>query len=208
MSLINISIENQKLIKSRNIVNLIHFTDICNLESILLYGIYPRGKVNSSTAYDYSQRKRLYTSLSIEFPNYMYLNSLRNQYGDKYVILQINIESIFNKAVIVHKSNPYIPRWGEAQTFEDLFFEEYRSKIIPKSYPTDPRAEIELDFIITTNFIEKVIYMEKQFKEIMYIKSKFPNIRYENNLNFFQPRKDYKWWKNIREQGIDVMRVD
>jgi len=87
-------------LKSRNVKYLVHFTSVDNLESILRYGIVPRGYFNNdelkvSDANRYDNHLEL-SSFSLSFPNYKMLNSKR---WLKSAILLIDIDALNSKDV-------------------------------------------------------------------------------------------------------------
>lgn len=204
----------QSIIKQRGICYLVHFTDIANVESILLNGLCSVSNLcKNDMLYkntDCSRRdgRMDCVSYSIEFPNYMYLKSLIQKNDNKYVVLRLNIECVFNSVIYIHKSNPYLPRWGGAQSFEDLFFEEYRCHSLPLCFPTDPRAEIQFDGVVPPRYIDGIFY-PSNFSScfINKLKEKYSNFKFVEDDYYFGDRMDSQHWLNIRKRGLDVYKI-
>lgn len=205
----------QNIIKQRGICHLIHFTDIVNLESILHNGLCSVAKLcESDVAYKSTDCDRLdgfidCVSYSIEFSNYMYLKSLIQKNDNKYIVLRISVECLFDKVVYVHKSNPFLPRWGEAKNFEDLFFNEYRSQLLPAKYPTDPRAEIQFDGVVSPRYINGIFYPSNfNHSLINHLEKENSGFRFIKDDYYFCDRMDSLHWHNIRRRGLDLYKVE
>lgn len=203
----------QSIIRQRGICNLIHFTNLANLESILQNGLCSALKLRENdVVYECTDCNRKdglieYVSYSIEFPNYMYLKSLIQKNNNKYVVLRLNIDCLFGKAVHIHKSNPYLPRWGIAETFEDLFFEKYRYCLLPNNFPTDPRAEIQFNGVVNPKYINGIFYPSNlTISLIDSLREKYSDFRFVKDDYYFGDRMDSQHWANIRKLGLDVYR--
>lgn len=204
----------QSIVKQRGICHLIHFTDVENLESILMNGLCSVSNLcKNDMIYKFTDSSRRdgridCVSYSIEFPNYMYLKSLIQKTGNKYVILRLNVECVFNRTIYIHKSNPYLPRWGGAQLFEDLFFEEYRCHSLPSKFPTDPRAEIQYGGVVQPKDIEGIFYPSNfpshSANYLNELIEKYSNFNIVKDDYYFGERMDSKHWIDIRKRGLDV----
>ena len=80
-----------QILKERGITDLIHFTPLANLKSIIRDGLKPC-KHNTKEDNLLNKNTRLciddeFVSFSVEHSNYMYLNSLLEKYNTKIVIL-------------------------------------------------------------------------------------------------------------------------
>lgn len=103
----DVSIE--KVLVSRNIVNLIHFTRIENLESILTKGFVPRSILESKNI-EYLKNdsfrlegKSECTCFSVEFPNNYLFKTFRNkQQNSRWVVIEIDA-----KVLLEHKGSKY-----------------------------------------------------------------------------------------------------
>lgn len=205
----------QKQIKNRNIQYLFHFTDINNIDSILNMGLYSVAELKKKGISYCNTDELRYDgkteclSLSIEFPNYMYLQSLKEKFGNRYVIIRFRVECIFERVIIIHKSNPHLPRWGIAQNFNDLFFDEHRFHLLPIQYPTDPRAELQINSSISSDYIDTIYYPTDfcEKNKIMVLQQKHTSLCFSENDYYFNERIDYEHWRIIRKNGIDVFKV-
>lgn len=200
--------EEMEILSGRGVQNLVHFTPLSNLQRILVEGLKPLNAAGEEFAC-VNQSTRIQAdgdliSFSIEYPGYMYLQSLIKKCGEIFVILYYPISIIAEKEVYIYKSNPAIPRWGEAKTFEDLFFEEYRYKKLPPNYPSDPRAEIRMHECIDSSEIQKIVFPSKLEEEISTIQFLVPKVKILVDDTVFEPRIDSDYWINIRAQGLDI----
>ncbi len=200
--------EEMEILKKRGVHSLVHFTPLSNLQRILVEGLKPLNSAGEELVCA-NQSTRIQAdgdliSFSIEYPGYMYLQSLIKKCGEIFVILYYPIELLAGKKVFIYKSNPAIPRWGEAETFEDLFFEEFRYKKLPSYYPSDPRAEIRMQGCINSSQIQKIVFPSVLKEDIPQIQSLFPDIKILIDDNVFEPRIDSDYWTSIRTQGLDI----
>ena len=178
---------------------LLHFTHIDNLESIIKSGILcnPDEK-NLKT--DFGKRE---ISLSIEYPNYMYLHTLIKSNGEKYVIICIKYKNIKNYNMQFYKSNPYFNRWGKASKVDDLFDKSFRYPKLPQKFTSDPRAEIRVSQDIPPTYFEFILYPSSLKKEIKQFENSLYTFVMCNSI--FKKRMDYKFWDQIRKHNIDVV---
>ena len=201
-----------QILKERDITNLIHFTPLANLDCILRDGLKPC-KYNTKEDNLLNKNTRLciddeFVSFSVEHSNYMYLNSLLEKYNTKIVILVFSSNVLLGKTLELHKSNPAIPRWGNAESLEDLFFEKYRFNSLPSKYPTDPRAEIRIKGDISKSYLKEIHFTNDMKKEFEIYKQRYPEFVIRQNDSLFLPRIDDSHWKKIRENGIDIFPLN
>lgn len=212
-----------ELINHRNIDELVHFTNIENLYSIITNGFVPvslqekfgiKGRRNDRNRYD---RKLNTTSFSVGFPNYKMFYKLRKTYHNcNWVVIAID-----PKILYLHKDNIYYYESNAASNdmsdkkdyelqgkhaFGSMFKEEmytcnygeiYRDNLnIKEGYSTDPQAEILIEGHIPNKFIRS-IYI-KDASDYTLIKrrlgSKIWNYDIDINPNYFKPRSDYRFW--------------
>lgn len=212
LGIFHYSSEIERSIQKRKITRLLHFTHISNLIQIINSGLKNRAELNLTGAqYIFSDTTRMdghcnTISFSIEYPNYMYLESLIQKNGSQYVILEYSIMLLKTATFYLHKSNPYIKRWGEATCFEDLFFPECRSPQLPSFYPSDPRAEIQIvgnisNEYLTHVFLPRSLNLNPVVKEVRRRNGELIVI----NDDIFLPRMDNDFWeakKNRRESNF------
>lgn len=220
----------KKVIDKRKITQLLHFTRIENLYSIIEKGLVPVNKqIENSIIAARNDTKRMEnhkecTSLSIEFPNYKMLYMLKeNNEGTKWVILGLKPELLVsenhkkyfcytNAASLLPKVELDISlRWSTKfeKMFEDpLVYEDgvekERSNLIPDNFTTDPQAEILVDGLINNGFIKNV-YFNSQNDLNYYIENhnnvKAREINFQINPYLFSSRQDYKLWIKRSKNG-------
>lgn len=218
------SIEIINIIKSKNIHELLHFTNMENLYSIINNGFLSvelqrgmgiRARINDKDRFD---NKLNATSFSIGFPNYKMFYSLRNKdKHSKWIIITINPNILYlHKGNIYYcenngasremrlKSNDYLKG---INAFQNMFREEmntrYYGKInrsdlnIPTIYTTDPQAEILIEGYIPSKFIRS-IYLE-DYDSFYLVENIIGDKMFDYNIdimsNYFSARRDYEFWK-------------
>lgn len=133
----------EKILRDRNIISLVHFTRIENLDSILMNGFIPRNQLDKQKkVFHKNDDKRLdgksnCTCFSIEFPNnYLFERFRHDQPESKWVVLKVDAELLAK-----HKGNKYycydnaargdirykllMGELGTPIDFENMFCEEY-----------------------------------------------------------------------------------
>lgn len=177
----------KKILKHRKIKNLIHFTSIKNLPSILENSLLPKEKLDEKQLiYDYNDELRLENRLdciclSIEYPNISVLNKFKTKYNKKYCILVLDAESILlnnndkKYYVYCNAARGDARKWLQDDTlcqdryFHALFLQENqdsrnffkysRSEKRLKDYlPTNIQAEILYQGTIPPNYIKKIYF--------------------------------------------------
>lgn len=178
-----------QILKQREINNLIHFTRIENLHSILLHGLVPVSlhelKNIKSICNDYERYDgRLHSSsLSIEFPNYkLFFKFRRNSSPQQiWVILKFSTKLLFSptnaayfcytNAARVSLSHGDSREMFSAKSFNGMFYDPItikEGKVIYRidmqlkdNWTTDPQAEILVRNTISPEYISGLIF-EKQ----------------------------------------------
>lgn len=171
----------KNIIKQRKIQNLIHFTRIENLESILKNGLLPRQYLeNNKIKYVFNDTGRWdempnATCVSIEFPNIFLLNTFKEKYKDsKWVIisLDINLLDKCSKKHFCNRNAGGASDWVNSDNssrfwaFESMFDEKICNNSPPRSeqlylkryLPTNVQAEILIEGKIDSYFIKKLIF--------------------------------------------------
>jgi len=204
----------QKILKSRQIDTLFHFTRIENLNSILTHGLYPRRNLEKSRLeYIFNDEVRLdgcenAICASIEFPNYKMFYTLRQDNpGTDWVILNIDANAMIDFKSAFCKTNaandtmsciPLSEQQGEEafiKLFEEIPNWYTRKQLeIPDYYPTDPQAEILIFNVIPIEYIHSVIFKDRT-TYLKYQDQLPSNVRYEINKELFYGRQDYRFWQ-------------
>lgn len=203
----------KKIVESRGIEFVIHFTRIENLASILEKGIITRQELedNKDDAI-FNDEYRIdgfknATCCSICHPNYKMFYSLRE--ADKtqeWVVIGIKKEIIWEKDCAFCVENaassnvtsiPIEERKG-IDAFNKLFkeLEEKPTRKdlgISESCPTNPQAEILVFDNINPEDIVGVVFQSKErVKEYTKI---YDDMNFVYHRAFFMPRTDYKFWQ-------------
>lgn len=215
----------RQIVDARGIKDLVHFTRVENLASILKYGLVPvslHEKMRIASIRNDERRidSRLdCTSCSITFPNYRLFYRFRQSSEPRnWVVLVLDTDVLFspdnkvyfcgtNAAGLLPRiSNPEELR--TALSFEEMFRdrvitnEEHR--IIPRvalgiddNYTTDPQAELLISGIIDSAYIKRIA-----FEEDVHITACEKDYGTTLDMSwcgvcpeFFAPRQDYGHWR-------------
>ncbi len=160
--------------RNRGVKYLIHFTPAENLESILEHGICPRQYMEKKdigyrcTDTVRADGKNGYTSYSVSYPNRAMLLNKKLDDQISFAILYVDIsvlKYIESERIIYCKSNAAKNRdWGNGIRYLDAMFcdsitDQNGNDLtridlgIPKSYTTDPQAEVLIHCIIPPEYI-------------------------------------------------------
>lgn len=212
-----------KIILSRKIRRLVHFTDIKNLESILANGLLTRENLNKkgiipivSDVERYDHRLDC-TSLSIEYPNYQMLHCKRNGILDRnYCILIFDIQKVLlnnlkKYFVYINAANKNASWWlekeelSESKYFSNMFKEniEYkgcsytRENIKVPYLPTNPQAEILLNGDILPSDIQEIHFENNTsfniFKSSLKDFSSLSKFKFVISDFYFKNRDEIEW---------------
>lgn len=210
----------KNIIKQRKIQNLIHFTKIENLESILTKGLLSRKFLDSNKIkYAFNDNERWDNKisaicLSIEFPNEFLLKKFKEEYiNSKWVIILLDIELLNNSCnkYFCNKNAGGASSWLDCdcsqtfQAFENMFNDKINSRSLARSkqlyikeyLPTDVQAEILIEDNIQPKFIKKLIFETQNDLEIC--KSSYVDkclLEEYNpivNSQFYNSRQNFFW---------------
>jgi hypothetical protein len=205
--------EIEEISQYRGISYLIHFTQLDNLESILKHGIISvsrhKEKNINARKNDLSRFDRCTeaTSMSVQFPNYSFFYKKRNENKNiKWVILKIKPKILWEKRCVFCIDNAarnsvsglsFEERQG-AKAFEGLFKKiddkPTRKELgIPDNYTTNPQAEILVFGEIELDYIEAIVFENKELGKSYYSKIN-GRARVEVNNGLFKYRQDFRWW--------------
>ena len=174
----------EKVLSDRQINNLVHFTRLENLRSILKHGLIPRNNhdsLNINACYNdmYRFDDRLdATSCSITFPNDKIFMKFREQYpNEKWAVILLDTEVILTKENIcefcmTNAANKTMRSQSgfELRHFQNMFKNEatvkkldgtsvtYLREHIPDSFTTDVQAELLIRGKIDKKYIKKVVF--------------------------------------------------
>lgn len=205
----------QRAIRSRGIKYLVHFTRLENLERILAEGLKSKDILDEENqTYLWNDELRLdgHTNAiccSISHPNYKMFYSLRREYPrTDWVVLAIRPSVLWEKEVafcftnaanslITHLPFPNLQGLTAFnKLFEDVEGKPTRQELdLLDHHTTDPQAEILVFDTIEPDYILGVAFNDPRQRDRY--KSIYPTKQIKYIPNFFSPRHDYKYWKNI-----------
>jgi hypothetical protein len=199
----------KKIIDTRNINMLFHFTGLNNIDSIFQHGLLSREmierkEVNASPS-DMSGMRQLseFISISITYPNYkMFYSKRQAEKNKKWVIFSYNPQIIYSQPCYFSPSNASNKNYNfESYGLEDLFnLEEIREENkLENSYTTDPQAEVLFYKFIDNESILSVYCEDNNMKN--HLSRIYPTYShlFKVNVDLFKPRKDYSFWSEKRD---------
>ena len=157
------------IIKTRNIIKLVHFTDIRNIESILEHGILPPTRLEERSIESHANDPMRFDkqlggiSVSIMKRNQYVLNKFHKRDPRRWVEIEINPDVAVNKNCLFYQSNASNRKFADAEekyltsskAFANMFASDVNIKgriytrENKKEYePTDEQAEIIVRWII------------------------------------------------------------
>lgn len=199
------------ILEARQINELVHFTHVKNLVSILDRGLLPVSELDEHNfGYYYNDEHRYdkctnAVCTSIEFPNYKMFWPL-HKFDPNWIVIKLDASiicdydcafCITNAGSALSYNIPLGLRKGKI-AFLKLFDEVHpvytREEMnIPTYYPTDPQAEVLIFGCIPTNYINCIIF--KDFDVYNNYKTTIPSyIQAYVDLDIFEGRSDHKFW--------------
>jgi superfamily II DNA helicase RecQ len=146
-------------LKSRGVTELIHFTPVTNLPSILANGIIPRNRLEQEDVeFTYTDEKRHdgkeHINLSITNPNIRMFYKLRKRIPVDFVVLTIDT-SILSKYRHSYRATNAASNKAMPCSVEELFSGN-RPEGFQNNWTTDNQAEVLVDEIISPEYILSV----------------------------------------------------
>lgn len=198
----------QRVLKEHDVKNLIHFTDIENLNSILRNnGLKVRSELEERNFhFQYTDFNRLdgirnSISLSVSFPNYEMLNiKKRNQPSRQWCIFLLKADEVLQNDCLYFAHNAATKAYRETKhikrrviDLESMFADKvtvkrsyYRKNLADKScYATSPQAEILCLSDIPLSSIEACIFEDENLMKKYEFDLKRKGIRAEVNSWYF-----------------------
>jgi hypothetical protein len=203
----------QNAIAKRKITQLLHFTRLENLESILTHGLLSRRDVEQAAigipndAYRHDGHTDA-NCLSVTFPNYKMLYRLRCENKDsRWVIVGVHPSVLWTKRCafcVENASNgnvssiPIAQREGVA-AFEKMFDpwpgKPSRAELgLTDALPTNPQAEVLCFDRIETNLIIGVATAFPHLAQSL--THQHPHFKFTSLSGLFAPRIDWKHWRS------------
>lgn len=211
----------QRVVQERNISCLVHFTRLSNLNKILTEGLRPRKDLEKEECCFFSDSLRLdghpeCIALSVSFPNYRMLYSLRcANPEEKWVFLLLQPSILWEKSCAFYRTNAAnriyssidIDNRKGVRSFLEMFEEQEKTFVannevisakvreyfkFPNRYTTDPQAEVLCCEPIEVGYIVKIFFKTDSDKQSINI----PNDIYaKTEPAAFYYRQDYLAWK-------------
>ena len=205
----------KKVIETKQIKFLLHFTPITNLENILTFGLLPRiildiPSIQKIIRPTFPDKKRIdghreAFCVSVSWPNYKMLSSKRNNMDTEWVIIKLNKKHLEEHECMFFRTNAahFESKRNKNTTLEDMFHNEdnIRDELDLESYfTTNPEAEVLSSSRIDPKWIEN-IYFRSQTPHSILLTRKLVNKKLlDRNIikidtKFFEARKDFKYWQ-------------
>lgn len=194
---------------SRNVASFLHFSPICNLDSILKNGICSRAYCDRSgikyqptddTRYD---DLKDFISLSISFPNYQMRYKKKQEMKQRFIIIEIE-PSIIKKfgvderlfcdmnASISKKNRPDKIIGHNLKHLKSMFYSENiirKHRELPLYYTTDPQAEVLVKGPIPVEYFKKIHFNNSE--DFFCYFEKYHSPLFVEDRSYFTYRKDF-----------------
>jgi hypothetical protein len=201
------------------ILHLIHFTQVTNVKSILVNGLFPRQKLeNGDFSFTPNDERRLdnmrnTSSLSISFPNYKMFFKYRELDPSKHwVVLLLGSEILWQFRCFFFRNNAASSTMRSTVRFRKEDVEEFARLFavldgepsremtgIPDYYTTDPQAEVLVAERIPPSKIKAIVVYDLETLE--FLGPMPPTVPCVVREEFFRPRSDYAHWRRRRNDG-------
>ncbi len=210
------------ILRERDITELLHFTNINNIPSIIACGgLWPRSMHKElGIIAEYSDEIRLdnrlnATSLSISFPNYTMLYQKYKTHGCNYAILVLDPVLLYleNEKTFFYYKNAASTDGKflsgcDIKSFNRLFDKRLRKNTIPQKYTTNSHAEILIEGIVDIKYIKEIHVNSIAAKEKLYCVIDDVELRnkiqvnpfyfnYENGKKIWEPEETSNGQTNI-----------
>lgn len=205
--------EIEELAKRRGIKLLVHFTQVGNLNDILVHGLVPRTQyatygvtplVADEVRLDYCLEA---TSLSVGFPNYkMFYKCRKEKLNSRWAVIVLKPSILWRKDCAFCVENAArstvaaipIANRKTPVAFEHMFDEieskpSRESMQLNSAFPTNPQAEVLVFDRIEPELIVGVAFEEQSLVDEY--AARYANVQMKKIKGLFQPRVDYSHWK-------------
>lgn len=218
--------QRNRWITSAGEVALLHFTTLVNLPSILEHGIVPRNRLTRfAPRATFNDQHRLdncldHSCFSVSFPNYAMFYKYRSQPPkQRWCVIECDFRTLEEYECIfcVHNAastgvvKDSVAAGHSPSALQRLFADlrnVRRSDLqIPKSYTTDPQAEVLVRGQISPGMIRKIhVETPHEQHEIQRL-VEFTPIEVVCTRQYFEPRCDWKSWPS-RHPHTQVSNVN
>ncbi|MEM5387886.1 DarT ssDNA thymidine ADP-ribosyltransferase family protein [Paraburkholderia phymatum] len=201
----------QNFVTQRGIRNLLHFTRLNNLPSILQHGIIPRSVLTDrhlqfefNDAYRYDGHLHA-TCFTIGWPNYKMFWPLRcDNPGVEWAVIECAPAILWEKPCVFSAENAAsnaarqidaalrtgVP--GITAMYAEVLGKPTRADMrLPTDYPTNPQAEVLVCDVVEPTYFRR-IHIEDAAARTLYAGT-YPGMRFDTGWE--GPRMDYPHWR-------------
>lgn len=201
----------EQIVVARGINTLFHFTQIENLDPILLHGLMTKTEVERAefVAFENDQDRNDQTDAvctTISWPNYKMWHPLKeNDLGTDWVLIALNASVLWERDCAFCKTNaasatvsciPLDKRRTLAAfngMFEDFEHKERTELEIPDNYSTNPQAEVLVMNGVPLEYINGVMFKSQILRDRC--AAKYPKLKTHLNGQYWYGRSDHRHWK-------------
>ena len=195
----------------RNIKHCVHFTQACNLSSIIKHGLLPRTILDEQHIdYKCTDGQRLdavqgSVSISLTFPNYKMFYKCRQHIDgdwavlllDPFYVLSLDCAYCYTNAASSAVSKTSLEERSSLASFLGLFYEPEESsrqqRNLADNETTDPQAELLVCEAIPLQAVQCVIFQDEE-KALKYRDELVGHgLEVIVDAAYFKPRHDYSW---------------
>ena len=211
----------KQAIHKRKIKHVVHFTRICNIESILEHGIIPRSQLlEECKAFSFNDGDRHdnrtdASCLTVMHPNYKMFYPLRleNPAVD-WAVIRLEPRVIWERPSLfcaTNAANNSIRFLTEEQrlgvdAFEAIFaeregFPSRKSLKLEDNEPTDVQAEVLILGVVEPEFIIDILFDKKinisDYQKVKEVAGRHKDFEYFHSAAYFYPRHDHRILKGV-----------
>ena len=212
-------IKRKSIINNRQISEILHFTPLKHLSSILEYGVLSNEEISKKNLTSFQVDENRFDArpnficTSVSFPNSSLLRMKQYKYGT-FIIISISPEILLTNVCLFAKSNAAttwykkpskydsFPMLNKNESFLDMFSrDDIRDKNrIPKNFATDLQAEILIYKKIPREFIKKIYCQSEEIK--LNLLKELPDLKEREsdfisiNPKIFERRIDQDYWES------------
>tara|TARA_B100001939_G_scaffold320487_1_gene309381 strand:- start:548 stop:2332 length:1785 start_codon:yes stop_codon:yes gene_type:complete len=209
----------KSIINNKQISEILHFTPLKHLSSILEYGVLSNEEISKKNLTSFQVDENRFDArpnficTSVSYPNSSLLRMKQYKYGP-FIIISISPEILLTNVCLFAKSNAAttwykkpskydsFPMLNKNESFLDMFSrDDIRDKNrIPKNFTTDLQAEVLIYKKIPREFIKKIYCESEEIK--LNLLEELPDLKEREsdfisiNPKVFERRIDQDYWES------------